>query len=57
MQNSFELEHRLGYRVLRWILAVALVSGVLVSSVQVILDAGRVSDALDAQARQTMSLV
>ncbi|MDI9245034.1 bifunctional diguanylate cyclase/phosphodiesterase [Marinobacter sp. CHS3-4] len=57
MQNSFELEHRLGYRVLRWILAVALISGVIVSSVQVILDAARVSDLLDAQASQTMELV
>ena len=57
MQNSFELEHRLGYRVLRWVLAVALFSGVLVSSVQVVLDAGRVSDALDAQASQTLALV
>ncbi len=57
MQNSFELKHRLGYRVLRWVLAVALTSGILVSSVQVVLDAGRVSDLLDAQARQTMALV
>jgi c-di-GMP phosphodiesterase len=57
MQNSFELEHRLGYRILRWVLAVALISGVLVSSVQVILDASRVSGALDAQAKQTMALV
>jgi c-di-GMP phosphodiesterase len=57
MQNSFELEHRLGYRILRWVLAVALLSGVLVSAVQVILDASRVSGALDAQARQTMALV
>lgn len=57
MQNSFELEHRLGYRVLRWVLAVALASGVIVSSVQVILDVGRVSHALDAQAQQTMALV
>jgi len=47
MQNSSALEHRLGYRVLRWILAVALVSGVLVSSVQVVLDAVRVSDRRD----------
>jgi c-di-GMP phosphodiesterase len=57
MQNSFELEHRLGYRILRWVLAVALISGVLVSSVQVILDASRVSGALDAQAKQTLALV
>ena len=57
MQNSYEVEHRLGYRVLRWVLAVALISGVTVSTVQVILDAGRVSQSLDDQARQTMALV
>jgi len=57
MPNSFELEHRLGYRVLRWVLAVALASGVLVSAVQVTLDAGRVSDSLDDQATETMALV
>ncbi|NMT64755.1 putative bifunctional diguanylate cyclase/phosphodiesterase [Marinobacter orientalis] len=57
MQNSFEVEHRLGFRVLRWVLAVALISGVLVSTVQVILDARRVSGLLDEQAEQTMALV
>lgn len=57
MQNSFEVEHRLGYRVLRWVLAVALISGILVSTIQVILDARRVSASLDAQAKQTMALV
>jgi len=57
MQNSLELEHRLGYRVLRWVLAVALISGVLMSSVQVVLDARRVSDLLDTQAHQTLALV
>ncbi|MCL7945058.1 GGDEF domain-containing phosphodiesterase [Marinobacter sp. ATCH36] len=57
MQNSFEVEHRLGYRVLRWVLAVALISGILVSTIQVILDARRVSASLDAQAQQTMALV
>ncbi len=57
MQNSFEVEHRLGYRVLRWVLAVALISGIVVSTIQVILDARRVSASLDAQAQQTMALV
>lgn len=57
MQNSFEVEHRLGYRVLRWVLAVALISGVTVSTIQVILDARRVSQSLDEQASQTMALV
>lgn len=57
MRNSFEVEHRLGYRVLRWVLAVALISGIIVSTIQVILDARRVSASLDAQAQQTMALV
>ncbi|PXX91053.1 GGDEF-domain containing protein [Marinobacter vulgaris] len=57
MHNSFEVEHRLGYQVLRWVLAVALISGILVSTIQVILDARRVSSLLDDQAKQTMALV
>jgi hypothetical protein len=57
MQNSFEVEHRLGYRILRWILAVALVSGVIVSTIQVILDAQRVSLGLDNDAEQTIAMV
>ncbi len=57
MQNTFEVEHRLGYRILRWILAVALVSGVIVSVIQVILDARRVSTEVDNAARQTIAMV
>lgn len=57
MQNSFEVEHRLGYRILRWILTVALVSGVIVSTIQVVLDAQRVSTGLDNDARQTIAMV
>ncbi|MBO6810445.1 MULTISPECIES: putative bifunctional diguanylate cyclase/phosphodiesterase [Marinobacter] len=57
MQKSFEVEHRLGYRILRWILAVALVSGVIVSTIQVILDAQRVSTGLDSDAEQTIAMV
>ena len=57
MHNSFEVEHRLGYRVLRWTLAVALLSGVVVSTIQVVLDANRVSAGLDTDARQTIAMV
>ncbi|MBW0146791.1 putative bifunctional diguanylate cyclase/phosphodiesterase [Marinobacter arenosus] len=57
MKNSFEVEHRLGYRIFWWILAIALLSGVIVSTVQVILDARRVSVDLDSQADQTIAMV
>lgn len=57
MQKSFNVEHRLGYRILGWILAVALIIGVIVSAMQVILDARRVSNDLDNQAAQTISMV
>nr|WP_297400207.1 GGDEF domain-containing phosphodiesterase [uncultured Marinobacter sp.] len=57
MQQTFEVEHRLGYRILRWILAVALISGIIVSTVQVVLDARRVSSDLDSQARQTIAMI
>ncbi|MFP3977917.1 putative bifunctional diguanylate cyclase/phosphodiesterase [Marinobacter sp. KMM 10035] len=57
MQKSFEVENRLGYRILRWILAVALISGVIVSAIQVVLDAQHVSANLNNQARQTIAMV
>jgi len=57
MQKFFEVENRLGYRILRWILAVALISGVIVSAIQVVLDARRVSADLDSQASQTIAMV
>lgn len=57
MHNSFNVEHRLGYRILAWILTVALISGVIVSAVQVVLDARRVSSDLDSQAAQTIAMV
>lgn len=57
MKNSFKVEHRLGYRIFRWILAIALISGVFISIVQVILDARRVSTDLDNQVDQTISMV
>ncbi|WP_404361760.1 putative bifunctional diguanylate cyclase/phosphodiesterase [Marinobacter sp.] len=57
MKTFFELEHRLGYRILRWVLSVALVSGIVLSTTQIILDARRVSHDLDQQAAQTLALV
>ena len=57
MQTSFKVENRLGYRILRWILAVALISGVVVSAIQVVLDARRVSEDLDSHANQTIAMV
>lgn len=57
MRNASEVRHHLGYRVLAWVLAVALVSGAVSSIIQVILDAQRVSGQLDLQAAQTINLV
>ncbi|WP_166263172.1 putative bifunctional diguanylate cyclase/phosphodiesterase [Marinobacter caseinilyticus] len=57
MKTAFQLEHRLGYRILRWVLSVALISGITLSTMQIILDAQRVSEELDQQAAQTMALV
>ncbi|MDX1817712.1 MAG: EAL domain-containing protein [Marinobacter sp.] len=57
MTHSFETEHHLGYRILGWTLAIALVTGVVVSAVQVALDVQRVSDELDGDARQTIAMV
>lgn len=57
MDKSFEVEHRLGYRILRWTLAIALLSGVVVSTIQVILDARRVARDLDSHAAQTIAMI
>lgn len=57
MKTTFRLEQHLGYRILRWVLSVALMSGIILGTIQVILDARRVSSALDQEARQTMALV
>ncbi|MBU2875688.1 putative bifunctional diguanylate cyclase/phosphodiesterase [Marinobacter salexigens] len=57
MRKIFELDNRLGYRILRWILAVALISGVIFSAIQVVLDARRVSADLDNEAMQTIAMV
>ncbi|SDX64665.1 putative bifunctional diguanylate cyclase/phosphodiesterase [Marinobacter mobilis] len=57
MKSTFQIEHRLGYRILRWVLSIALVSGALLSAAQIVIDARRVSSELDTQAEQTMALV
>ncbi|HBM49454.1 MAG TPA: GGDEF-domain containing protein, partial [Marinobacter sp.] len=57
MPRALDVEQHLGYRILRWMLATAVICGVLVSSVQVVLDARRVSKELEAQAAQTISMV
>ncbi|MDC0663853.1 putative bifunctional diguanylate cyclase/phosphodiesterase [Marinobacter sp. SS21] len=57
MKTSFKIEHRLGYRILRWVLSIALVSGIVLSASQIVIDAKRVSTDLDRQAYQTMALV
>ena len=57
MQKTFEVENHLGYRILRWVLLVALLSGILMSAVQVVLDAKRVSAELERDAAQTLAMV
>src|SRR5690554_5535633 len=57
MQKSFAVKNRLDYHIFRWILAVALISGLVVSSIQVALDAQRVSSDLNNRARQTIAMV
>ncbi|EON94084.1 sensory box sensor/GGDEF/EAL domain protein [Marinobacter lipolyticus SM19] len=57
MQKNFEVEHHLSHRVLRWVLGVALVSGIIISAIQVALDVNRVSRSLDDHAIQTIALV
>lgn len=55
--TSFRVERRLGYRILLWMLAVALVSGTVFSIAQIALDARRVAQSFDLRAEQTVSLV
>ncbi|MGO1233779.1 MAG: putative bifunctional diguanylate cyclase/phosphodiesterase [Marinobacter sp.] len=57
MHRTFEVQHRLGYRILRWILLTALLGGILASTVQVVIDARRVSVELENQAEQTVTMV
>ena len=57
MTESFLVENRLGYRILRWVLLTALAAGIMLSAMQVIFDAQRVSEELNQNARQTLALV
>ncbi|WP_336366975.1 putative bifunctional diguanylate cyclase/phosphodiesterase [Marinobacter sp. C2H3] len=57
MPQPLQTEQHLGYRILLWTLAIALIAGVLISCVQVSLDMVRVSDELDADAGQTIATV
>ncbi len=57
MSEPLSVEHRLGYRILRWVLITALVAGLLLSGLQVALDANRVSQEIDQQTNQTLALV
>lgn len=57
MNQRFQLERRLGYRILSWVLIIALLSGIALSAGQIVVDARRVSDGLDQQATQTLALV
>ncbi|WP_305897567.1 bifunctional diguanylate cyclase/phosphodiesterase [Marinobacter sp. MDS2] len=57
MTKTLEAENHLGSRILRWVLAVALITGLAVSTVQVALDAKRVSSELKQQAEQTLAMV
>lgn len=57
MTEDFQLERQLGSRILRWVLSTAILAGILLSVVQVISDARRVSEELDRHARQTIELM
>lgn len=57
MTEDFRLESRLGTRMLRWVLSAAVIAGVLLSVIQVIIDARRVSTEVDRHARETIELV
>jgi diguanylate cyclase (GGDEF)-like protein len=57
MHKHFEVQHRLGYRILRWIMLIALLGGILASTAQVVIDARRASSELEHQAQQTVTMV
>lgn len=57
MTEDFQLERRLGSRMLRWVLSAAILAGILLSVVQIITDARRVSAEVDRHAEQTIELV
>lgn len=57
MTKDFVLENRLGYRMLRWVLAIAIVTGIILSVLQILTDARRVSSELDRHGLQTLALI
>ena len=57
MSDPLSVKHRLGYRILRWVLITAIAAGLIISSLQVALDASRVSQEMDQQTEQTLALV
>lgn len=57
MTDDFRLERPLGYRILRWVLAIAILSGILLSVLQILADARQVSRDLDRHAGQTLALI
>ncbi|QBM17570.1 hypothetical protein MARI_16890 [Marinobacter sp. JH2] len=56
-RKTLEAENHLGFRILGWVLAVALITGLALSTVQVVLDAQRMSSELKHQAEQTLAMV
>ncbi|NVD34501.1 putative bifunctional diguanylate cyclase/phosphodiesterase [Marinobacter lutaoensis] len=57
MHAPYEVEHRLGFRILRWTLGIALITGIVVSAVQVALDVRGVNQDLETQARETIATI
>lgn len=57
MTDDFRLERPLGYRILRWVLAIAVLSGILSSVLQILADGRQVSRDLDRHAGQTLALI
>ncbi|MCK0106882.1 GGDEF domain-containing phosphodiesterase [Marinobacter sp. S0848L] len=56
-RKTLEAENHLGFRILGWVLAVALIAGLALSTVQVVLDAQKVSSELERQAEETLAMV
>lgn len=57
MTDTLRLERRLGYRLLRWVLALAIASGALLGTLQILVDAHQVSRDIDRYGAQTRALI
>lgn len=57
MTTALSSERSLSFRILRWVMLTALVIGVVLSSIQIAVDARKVSHELDRRAHQTLALV